>query len=135
MVVHDLPLAIHLAPHVREPRLDWSAVLIRARHEGVHASVQIRFIAEALDVICRDCAAGESLEEVHEVLLGGLLVTYELGRDSGEEGQIRGGVEQCDLLEVLLQQRVVPRLEVRLDWACDFKFAVTLCFSFEQQYY
>jgi hypothetical protein len=76
--------------------------------------VQIRVFAIALHVIRRDSAAGEPLEEVHEVLLGGLPVADELGRDGGEEGQIRGGVERRDLVEVLLQQRVVPGLEVGL---------------------
>jgi len=112
--VHNLPHTLHLAPHVRKPRLDRFAVVIRACHEGVHARVQIRVLTKALDVVRCDCATGESLEKVHEVLLGGLPVADELGRDSGEEGQIRGGVERHDLLEVLLEQRVVPHLEVRL---------------------
>ena len=76
--------------------------------------MQVRVLTKALHVVRRDCAAGQPLEEVHEVLLGGLSVADELGGDGGEEGQIRGGVERCDLLEVLLQEGVVPRLEVRL---------------------
>ena len=114
MVVHDLPRPVHLPPHVREPRLHRLAVLLWARHEGVEASVQVGVSAVALDVVSRDSAVGQLLEKLHEVLLGGLWIADELGGDRGEEGEIGGGIEGCNLLEVFLLERVIPTLEVIL---------------------
>ncbi len=114
VVVHDLPRPVDLAPHVREASLHRRAALRGAGQEGVHARVQVGVIAVALNIIRCDGAVGELLEELHEVLLGRLTIADELGGDGGEEGEVLGGVEAGDLLEVLLLEGVVPGLEVGL---------------------
>ena len=114
MMVHNLPHAVDLAPHVGEARLHRCAVVGRTGHEGVHASVEVGVVAEVLHVIFRNCALGQLLEEVHEVLLRRLRVADELGRHSREERQILRAVKRSDLLIVLLLKSVIPCLEVCL---------------------
>ncbi len=114
MVVHDLPLALDLAPHVREARLHRRAVVGRAGHEGVHARVEIGVLAVALHVVGGDGTLRELLEEVDEVLPGRMGVADEVGRDRGQKGKLRRGVERGDLVVVLGNERVVPLLEVLL---------------------
>jgi hypothetical protein len=80
--VHDLPRPVHLPPHVREPRLHRLSVVGRADEEGVQAGVQVGVFAIVLHIVRRDGAFGELLEKLHEVLLGGVRVTDELGGDS-----------------------------------------------------
>jgi hypothetical protein len=67
-----------------------------------------------LNVVGGDGAVGKLLQELREVLLGALGVADELGRNSGEEGEIGGGVKGGNLLEVLGLQGRVPLLEVLL---------------------
>ncbi len=114
VVVHDLPRPIHFPPHVREPSLHGLTVPGRTGHESVQASVQVGARTEALHVVRGDGAVGELLEELHKVLLGGLRVADELGRDGGEEGEVGGGVEGGNLVKVLLLEGIVPGLEVFL---------------------
>ena len=114
VVVHDLPGAVGLAPHVREARIHRLAVVLGACHEGVEAGVEVRVVAVLLDVVGGDGAVGQLLEEVHEVLLGRLAVADELGRHGGEEGEVLRRVERGNLLVILLFEGIVPRLEILL---------------------
>jgi hypothetical protein len=108
VVVHNLPVAVNLAPHVGEAGLDSLAGILGSDHESVHAGVEVGVLAVALNVVGGDGAGRELLEELHEVLLGLVSVLDELGRDSGEERQVLGGVEGGDLLELLGLEGVVP---------------------------
>jgi hypothetical protein len=108
VVVHNLPCAIDLAPHVGEASLNSLAGILGSDHESVHAGVEVGIVAVGLNVVGGDGAGGELLEESHEVLLGGLGVADELGGHSGEERQVGGRVEVGDLLELLGLEGVVP---------------------------
>ena len=89
-MVHDLPLSVDLAPHVREARLHRLAVVLGASHEGVHASMQIRVAAVLLDVISSDGALRQLLEEIDEVFLSRFAILNEFRRDSREERKVLG---------------------------------------------
>jgi hypothetical protein len=106
VVVYNLPVAIDPAPHVGEASLDGGAV--SSDLESVHAGVEVRVLAVALNVVGGDGAGGELLQELGKVLLGGLGVADELGGHGGEERQVGGRVEAGDLLEVLGLEGVVP---------------------------
>ena len=85
MVVHDLPDAVELTPHVREARLHRLAVVLGTSHEGVHSGVKVRIVAVILNVISRDGALGQLLKEIDEVFLRRFAVANEFRRDSREE--------------------------------------------------
>ena len=55
-----------------------------------------------------DKRADTHLQEVHEVLLGGLGVADEVGGDGGQERELSGGVQAGDLLVVLSLEGIVP---------------------------
>ena len=79
MVVHDLPITIELAPHVREARLHRLAIPERPRHEGVHSGVEVCIVAILLNVVGGDGAVGQLLEKVNKIFLSSLAVLNKLG--------------------------------------------------------
>ncbi len=115
VVVGDLPLAVDLAPDVGEAGFHCSSVaLVGAKHEGVHARVEVCISAEGLDLIISDSAEGVLLDELSEVALRACVVLDEVARHSGEEGQlvgsIAGGVEGGDGHVIPGLEGVVPDL-------------------------
>ena len=118
VVVGDLPIAIDLAPHVRETRLDWGASISIPQFEGVQAGVEVGVaVAVDLDAVIGDGTEGVLLHEALEVLLRVAVPAALLDvsrRDRGQEGEVGGDVHVGHGERVLGLEGVVPALEIGL---------------------
>ena len=114
----DLPIAIDLAPHVREARLDRGASISISQFEGVQARVEVGVaVAVDLDAVIGDGTEGVLLHEALEVLLSVAVLAALLDvsrRDRGQEGELGGDVHVGHGQRVLGLEGVVPALEIGL---------------------